>query len=111
MMVVQIEKLANMTLAVWFTELRSWFDKNNCQPSSFLPAGRVIEKLLFNATFPENDQARLFASNFSKYSPTIRRATSSEQGEILLNKNGDGAISDERVEPLHGRGDYEPRGR
>ena len=108
MMVVQIEKPANMTLAEWFTELRSWFDENNCQPSSFLPAGRVIEKLLFNATFLENDQARLFASNFSRYSPTIRRATSSEQREIFLNENGGGPISGEGVDPPRDEGNTNP---
>ena len=28
MMVVQIEKPGNMSLANWFSELRSWFDQN-----------------------------------------------------------------------------------
>jgi hypothetical protein len=36
MMVVQIEKPENITLALWFTELRSWFDDNNCQRHYFL---------------------------------------------------------------------------
>src|SRR5271166_1186672 len=96
MMVVQIEKPANMTLAVWFTELRSWFDENNCQPTSFFPSGRVIDKLLFHATFAQNTQARWFASQFTRYAPVIRRAASRERGEILLDENWGGAISDER---------------
>ena len=36
MMVVQIEKPGNITLATWFAERRSWFDQNNCQPTLFL---------------------------------------------------------------------------
>jgi hypothetical protein len=90
MMVVQIEKPANMTLAVWFTELRSWFDENNCQPTSFFPSGRVIDKLLFDVTFTQNTQARLFASKFGRYAPAIRQATASERCEILLEENSGG---------------------
>jgi hypothetical protein len=96
MMVVQIEKPANVALAAWFTELRTWFDKNNCQPTSFFPSGRVIDKLIFNATFVENTQARLFASTFPMYAPAIRRPNSSERSQILLDENWGGSISDER---------------
>jgi hypothetical protein len=95
MMVVQIEKPANMALAAWFTELRSWFDENNCQPASFVSAGRVIDKLLFNATFVENTQARLFAANFTRYAPSIRRATSSRRSEIWIYDDLGRMISDE----------------
>jgi hypothetical protein len=98
MMVVQIEKPANMTLAEWFTELRSWFDINNCQPASFLPNEGVIDKVAFNVTFSENTQARLFASKFTIYAPSIRRAISSERGEILLNEHWGKPISDERAD-------------
>jgi hypothetical protein len=83
-MIVEIEKPANMTLAAWFTELRSWFDKNNCQPASFVPSRRVIDNLIFKVTFAESSQARLFASKFASYAPSIRRANSSERSEILL---------------------------
>jgi hypothetical protein len=83
MMVVEIEKPANMALAEWFNELRSWFDEHNCEPTSFLPSGRVIDKVVFDATFAQNTQALLFASKFARYAPAIRRATSSELGEIL----------------------------
>jgi len=84
-MVVEIEKPTNMTLAEWFNELRSWFDEHNCQPTSFLPSGRVIDKVVFDATFAQNTQAQalLFASKFARYAPAMRRATSSELGEIL----------------------------
>src|SRR5438132_7709883 len=98
MMVVQIEKPANMTLAGWFTELRSWFDQNKCQPASFLPDEGVIDRVTFNVTFGKNTQARLFASKFPMYAPSIRRAISSERGEILLDENWGKPISDERVD-------------
>ena len=78
MMVVQIEKPANMTLAAWFAELRSWFDENNRQLAFFASAGRVIDIFIFNVTFAENTQAHLFASKFTKYAPSIRRITSLE---------------------------------
>jgi len=83
MMVLEIEKPANMTLAEWFNELRSWFDEHNCQPISFLLSGRVIDKVVFDATFAQNTKALLFTSKFAKYAPAIQRATSSELGEIL----------------------------
>ena len=67
MMVVQIEKPANITLAVWFAELRSWFDQNNCQPILFAEAERITERLLFSLTFADHANARLFADTFSKY--------------------------------------------
>jgi hypothetical protein len=67
MMVVQIEKPANMKLAMWFTELRSWFDKNNCQPVAFTPSGSLGKKLNFKVAFSDDSQARLFASSFPMY--------------------------------------------
>ena len=89
MMVVQIEKPANMKLAMWFTELRSWFDKNNCQPAAFTPSGSLGDKLIFNVSFDDNSQARLFASHF----PTYARATggtlkSSEREDLLIENWG-----------------------
>jgi hypothetical protein len=82
MMVVQIEKPENITLALWFTELRSWFDDNNCQPTLFSEAGRLIDKLLFYITFADNAHARLFVSTFTKYAPSIRHPTSSERASL-----------------------------
>jgi hypothetical protein len=69
MMVVQIEKPANMKLAVWFTELRSWFDTNNCQPAAFTSVRKPGHKLIFQVTFSDNSQAHLFATTFSMYIP------------------------------------------
>ena len=66
-MVLQIEKPANTTLAVWFAELRSWFDQNNCHPILFATGERITERLLFSLTFADHADARLFADTFSKY--------------------------------------------
>jgi hypothetical protein len=65
MMVVQIEKPANMTLAMWFTELRIWLDENNCHPSSFLPSDGVTDKVAFDVTFDTDSDYRLFVSKFA----------------------------------------------
>jgi hypothetical protein len=81
MMVVQLEKPGNMTLAGWFAELRSWFDENNCQPTLFSESGRIMDKFLFNVTFDDKDSARLFCSTFTKYAPSIRRITSRERAD------------------------------
>ena len=65
MMVVQIEKSANVTLAVWFTELRIWLDENNCHPSSFLPSDDGTDKVAFDVTFDTDSDCRLFVSKFA----------------------------------------------
>lgn len=66
MVVVQIEKPGNMTLANWFCELRSWFDQNYCQPTLFNQSERVTGKMIFNITFSDEIQARSFSSTFAK---------------------------------------------
>jgi hypothetical protein len=73
MMVVQIQKPVNMTLDMWFTELRYWLDSNHCEPALFSRSARIMDNTLFNIIFENNDHARLFASNFKKYAPSIRR--------------------------------------
>lgn len=69
MMVVQIEKPGNMSLANWFSELRSWFDQNYCQPTLFNLPEVVTDKMIFNITFSDETQARVFAYTFSRYAP------------------------------------------
>ena len=69
MVVVQIEKPGNMTLANWFCELRSWLDQNYCQPTLFNQFERVTEKLIFDITFSDETQARVFSSTFASYAP------------------------------------------
>src|ERR1700753_3593568 len=81
MMVVRIQKPANLTLDVWFTELRSWLDSNNCEPALFLPSGRTMD--IFHITFENNNHAPLFASNFGKYAPSIRRTIGTERLDFL----------------------------
>jgi hypothetical protein len=69
MMIVQIEKPGNMTLATWFSELRSWFDQNYCQPTLFNQSEGVTDKMIFNITFSDETQARVFSSTFARYAP------------------------------------------
>jgi hypothetical protein len=42
MVIVEIEKSGDMTLGKWFSELRSWFDHNHCQPTLFNQSERVM---------------------------------------------------------------------
>ena len=90
MVVVQIEKPGNMTLAVWFAELRSWFDDNSCQPTLFSQSGRKMDTLIFDVSFEDSAHARLFASTFTKYEPSIRSITSIERSGF--SKNGNFAV-------------------
>ena len=69
-----------MTLGKWFSELRSWFDHNHCQPTLFNQSERVIGKLLFNITFSDEAKSRLFSSTFVRYAPFIG-PTASALGE------------------------------
>jgi len=55
MLVVQIKKPGNITLANWFNELRSWFDQNNCQPTLFNQSERVTDKSIFDITFSDEN--------------------------------------------------------
>ena len=71
MVIVEIEKSGDMTLGKWFSELRSWFDHNHCQPTLFNQSERVIDKIIFNIIFSDENQAQLFASTFARYAPSI----------------------------------------
>jgi hypothetical protein len=71
MVVVQIEKPGNMTLANWFCELRSWLDQNYCQPTLFNQSERVTGKMIFNIMFSDETQARVFSSTFTKICTSI----------------------------------------
>jgi hypothetical protein len=95
MMVVQIEKPASVTLAVWFTELRSWLDSNRCEPALFSPSGRIMGNILFNITFENDNHARRFASAFKKYAPSIRRTIGTERLDFLR-ETREMAIPEER---------------
>ena len=85
MMVVRIEKPENTMLAVWFAELRSWFDENHCEPTIFSESGKKTDKLLFNVTFADNTHARLFVSAFTKYATSIRGTTKIERDSLNSN--------------------------
>lgn len=95
MLVVQIEKPANMTLATWFSELRLWLDQHSCEETSFSQSGRIIDRLTFNLIFQDHTKARLFVANFMRYAPSIRRTIGSERSGFLHRESRDGLISDE----------------
>jgi hypothetical protein len=73
MVVVQIEKPGNMALANWFCELRSWLDQNYCHPMLFNQSERVTGKMIFDITFSDESQARVFILHLQRYAPQIRR--------------------------------------
>jgi hypothetical protein len=87
MIVVQIEKPANVTLDVWFTELRSWLDSNQCEPDLFYRLERI--KTIYNVTFDNDNHARLFAFAFKKYAPSIRRTVGTERLDFLRERGGE----------------------
>jgi len=82
MVIVEIEEPDDMTLGKWFSELRSWFDHHHCQPTLFSQCERVMGKVIFNITFSDEAQARLFASTFARYAPSMRRTASIERADL-----------------------------
>jgi hypothetical protein len=82
MTVVQIEKPEDTKLADWFAELRLWFDNNDCNPILFTEVGEVKNRSGFNIKFADDVQARLFASNFAKYEPTILRLIGGKPSKV-----------------------------
>jgi hypothetical protein len=83
MLVVQIEKPENKSLAAWFSELRLWLDENHCQPSIFFPSDKITSGLCFDIIFSYDEEAHRFSSYFENYSTCTRRPTSIEQAGIL----------------------------
>lgn len=94
MLVVHIEKPANMTLATWFRELRVWLDQHSCEETSFSPSGRIIDRLTFNLIFQDDNKAGMFVAHFTRYAPSIRRTMGSERSISCIART-DGSISDE----------------
>jgi hypothetical protein len=74
MLLVEIEKPENETLAAWFSDLRNWFDVNRCEPLAFTQAGRRHDRLIYRISFENAAQAQQFSEKFARYAPTIRRA-------------------------------------
>src|SRR5207253_6933032 len=96
MVMVEIEEPDDMTLGKWFSELRSWFDHNHCQPTLFNQSERVMGKVIFNITFSDEAQARLFASTFARYAPSIGPTGSIERADlrkqIIVGHGGRGVL-------------------
>jgi hypothetical protein len=82
MLLVEIEKPENETLANWFSQLRDWLDANRCAPSIFARAGRRIDRLIYRISFDDAARAHRFAREFARYSPTIRRAAAFERDQL-----------------------------
>jgi transposase len=82
MLLVEIEKPGNETLAAWFSELRDWLDVNHCEPRVFTRSGRRLDRLIYRISFETAAQAQQFSAKFARYAPTIRRPTVYERAEI-----------------------------
>jgi hypothetical protein len=82
MLLVEIEKPENESLSTWFSELRDWLDANRCMPSAFTHAGRRVDRLIYRISFEDAALAHQFLREFTRYSPTIRRASSFERDQL-----------------------------
>jgi hypothetical protein len=82
MLLVEIEKPENQTLAAWFSELREWLDLNRCSPSVFARAGRRIDRPIYRISFEDAAEADRFSVHFARYSPTTRRAAPLEHDQL-----------------------------
>jgi len=82
MLIVEIEKPENEPLSAWFAGLRDWLDANRCAPSAFTACGRRIDRLIYRLSFDTAAQAHNFCRSFTRYAPTIRRATAFERDQL-----------------------------
>jgi hypothetical protein len=82
MLLVEIEKPENETLAAWFSDLRAWLDANHFEPSVFMRAGRRLDRLVYRISFETAADAHLFSRAFSRYAPAVRRATPFERNQL-----------------------------
>ena len=82
MLLIEIEKPENEPLSAWFSELRTWFDANQCPPSGFNRAGRRIDRLIYRIAFDDAARAHQFSVAFRRYAPTIRRASPFERDQL-----------------------------
>jgi len=82
MLFVEIEKPENQTLASWFSELRSWFDLNRCDPIAFVRAGRRLDRLIYRISFADAASAKQFTQRFAHYAAQVRRATPLERAQL-----------------------------
>lgn len=82
MLLVEIEKPANVPLSAWFSELRDWLDANHCAPSVFAQSGRRIDRLIYRISFDNAAQAHQFSLKFKPYFPVVRRANAFERDQL-----------------------------
>ena len=84
MLLVEIEKPEKEPLSQWFSGLRDWLDANHCTSSTFAPSGRRLDRLIYRISFDDAALAHRFLLGFSRYSPTIRRATTFERDQLRV---------------------------
>ena len=84
MLLVEIEKPENETLAAWFSNLRTWLDVNRCEPAVFANTGRRLDRLIYRISFETAAQAHQFCREFARYAPSIRRATTFERDQLRV---------------------------
>jgi hypothetical protein len=82
MLLVEIEKPENETLAAWFSGLRAWLDQHHCEPSVFTRTGRRLDRLIYRISFDTAADAHLFSRSFARYAPTVRRASAFERDQL-----------------------------
>jgi len=84
MLLVEIGKPENETLAAWFSELRDWLDLNHCEPLIFAQVGCRLDRLVYRVSFENVGQARQFTRAFARYAPTVRRTTYVERAPLRV---------------------------
>ena len=82
MLLVEIEKPANVSLSAWFSELRDWLDANHCAPAVFTQSGRRLDGLIYRISFENTALAHRFSLRFKRYLPIVRRATPFERDQL-----------------------------
>jgi hypothetical protein len=82
MLLVEIEKPENEALSAWFAQLRDWLDRHRSVSSTFMPAGRRIDRLIYRISFDDAARAHQFLLDFARYSPIVRRASVFERDQL-----------------------------
>src|ERR1700727_2057858 len=82
MLLVEIEKPENEALSTWFAQLRDWLDRHRSVSSTFMPAGRRIDRLIYRILFGDAARAHQLLLDFARYTPIVRRGGFSERDQF-----------------------------